>query len=185
MSTRDERGTGEGARHLEPSTQSLQMDRRGPLGDQDLILPERRVMHAWVWKRFSGTPRSTLGLPRVGGAPADRAASTGGVCAAWPGHSEAHDQIHMRLFLREPRQEQRGPYVVHEGSAAAIALGHGNEQSKRRKHYTIKVASLSEKHKEGAFAYKKVATKFEIAGALNKALPRGDFCRFRHCMGVT
>ena len=53
------------------------------------------------------------------------------------------------------------------------------------KHYAIKVAFLNEKYKEGVFAYKKVSTKFEIADAFTKALPRDDFCRFRQWMGVT
>ena len=93
--------------------------------------------------------------------------------------------MHLRLFLRELGQEQREPSIVYEDNAAAIALGHGNEQSKRSKHYAIKVAFLNEKYKEGVFAYKKVSTKFEIADAFTKALPRDDFCRFRQWMGVT
>ena len=93
--------------------------------------------------------------------------------------------MHLRLFLRELGQEQREPSIVYEDNAAAIALGHGNEQSKRSKHYAIKVAFLNEKYKEGVLAYKKVSTKFEIADAFTKALPRDDFCRFRQWMGVT
>ena len=84
-----------------------------------------------------------------------------------------------------PLTASRSPsLIVYEDNAAAIALGHGNEQSKRSKHYAIKVAFLNEKYKEGVFAYKKVSTKFEIADAFTKALPRDDFCRFRHWMGV-
>jgi hypothetical protein len=92
--------------------------------------------------------------------------------------------MHMRLFLKELGQEQREPSIVWEDNMAAIALGHGSEQSKRSKHYALKVAFLNEKYKEGIFAYQKVASKLEIADALTKALPRQDFCRFREWMGV-
>ena len=54
---------------------------------------------------------------------------------------EAVKQImHLRLFLKELGQEQRKPSVVWEGNMAAISLGHGIEQSKRSKHYALKVA---------------------------------------------
>jgi len=99
--------------------------------------------------------------------------------------TEAVKQVmHMRLFLKELGQEQREPSIVWEDNMAAIALGHGSEQSKRSKHYALKVAFLNEKYKEGIFAYQKVASKLEIADALTKALPRQDFCRFREWMGV-
>ena len=99
--------------------------------------------------------------------------------------TEAVKQImHLRLFLKELGQEQREPSVVWEDNMAAISLGHGSEQSKRSKHYALKVAFLNEKYKEGIFAYQKIASKLEIADALTKALPRQDFRRLREWMGV-
>ena len=100
--------------------------------------------------------------------------------------TEAVKQVmHLRLFLSELGQEQREPSVVYEDNMAAISLGHGCEQSKRSKHYALKVAFLNEKYKEGIFMYQKVASKLELADALTKALPRDDFCRFREWMGVS
>jgi len=62
------------------------------------------------------------------------------------GSEAAKHVMNMRFFLRELGQEQRGPSTAYEGSAAAIALGHGNEQSKRNRHHAIKVTLLREKY---------------------------------------
>ena len=98
---------------------------------------------------------------------------------------EAVKQImHLRLFLRELNQEQLSPTTVWEDNNAAIALAHGKEQSKRAKHYQMKVAFLNEQHQRGVFSYEKVGTKEQVADQFTKALPRDDFCRYREWMGV-
>jgi len=98
---------------------------------------------------------------------------------------EAVKQImHLRLFLRELGQEQLSPTTVWEDNNAAIALAHGKEQSKRAKHYQMKVAFLNEQHQRGVFSYEKVGTKEQLGDQFTKALPRDDFCRYRDWMGV-
>ena len=92
--------------------------------------------------------------------------------------------MHMRLFLRELGQEQREPSVVYEDNVAAIALAHGAEQSKRAKHYQMKVHFLNEKFRNGVFVYQKVKSKEQCADAFTKSLPRDEFCRLRDWMGV-
>ena len=92
--------------------------------------------------------------------------------------------IHLRLFLRELGHEQEDASVVYEDNNAAISLAHGKEQSKRAKHYQLKVHFLNEHFKNGTFAYEKVDTKKQLADAFTKALPRDDFCRYRDWMGV-
>ena len=98
---------------------------------------------------------------------------------------EAVKQImHLRLFLRELGQEQLSPTTVWEDNNAAIALAHGKEQSKRAKHYQMKVAFLNEQHQRGVFSFEKVGTKEQLGDQFTKALPRDDFCRYRDWMGV-
>ena len=92
--------------------------------------------------------------------------------------------IHLRLFLRELGQVQDSPSVVYEDNNAAIAIAHGKEQSKRSKHYQLKVHFLGEQHKRGVFSYVKVGTKEQLADVFTKALPRDDFTRYRTWMGV-
>ena len=92
--------------------------------------------------------------------------------------------MHLRLFLRELGQEQLSPTTVWEDNNAAIALAHGKEQSKRAKHYQMKVAFLNEQHQRGVFSYEKVGTKEQLGDQFTKALPRDDFCRYRDWMGV-
>jgi hypothetical protein len=98
---------------------------------------------------------------------------------------EAVKQVmHLRLFLSELGQDQGGPSVVYEDNNAAIALAHGREQSKRAKHYQLKVHFLNDSFVKGVFAYEKVATKEQLADVFTKALPRDDFCKYRQWMGV-
>jgi hypothetical protein len=104
--------------------------------------------------------------------------------AAIAGVDAVKHLMHMRLFLRELGQIQDGPSVVYEDNQAAISLAHNNEQSKRAKHYQLKVAFLSDQHKRGVFRYVKVGTKAQLADSMTKALPRDDFVRFRDWMGV-
>jgi len=92
--------------------------------------------------------------------------------------------MHIRLFLQELDQIQDSPSVVFEDNNAAIALAHGKEQSKRSRHYQIKVAFLSEQQRNGIFSYVKVGTKEQLGDAFTKALPREDFVRYREWMGV-
>ena len=92
--------------------------------------------------------------------------------------------MHMRLFLRELGQGQHDPSVVYEDNVAAIALAHGSEQSKRAKHYQMKVHFLNEKFRSGVFVYQKVKSKEQCADAFTKSLPRDDFCRLWDWMGV-
>jgi hypothetical protein len=99
---------------------------------------------------------------------------------------EAVKQVmHLRLFLHELGQSQISPSVVYEDNNAAIALAHGKEQSKRAKHYQMKVAFLNEQFKKGVFCYEKVSTKEQLADVFTKALPRDDFIRYRDWMGVS
>jgi hypothetical protein len=50
--------------------------------------------------------------------------------------------MHLRLFLHELGLDQSGPSIVFEDNNAAIALGHGKEQSKKAKHFQLKVHFL-------------------------------------------
>ena len=98
---------------------------------------------------------------------------------------EAVKQItYLRLFLQELGHEQKGPSVVYEDNNAAISIAHGKEQSKRSKHYQIKVHFMNEAYKNGVFAFEKVPTKEMLADAFTKSLPRDDFCKYRDWMGV-
>jgi hypothetical protein len=98
---------------------------------------------------------------------------------------EAVKQIlHMRLLLRELGFEQVGPSSVFEDNNCAISLVHGKEQSKRARHYQMKVHFLNEQVELGTFAYVKVGTKDQVADTFTKALPREDFQRYRRWMGV-
>jgi hypothetical protein len=92
--------------------------------------------------------------------------------------------MHLRLFLRELGQEQISPSTVFEDNMAAISLAHGKEQSKRAKHYQIKVHFLNEQFKRGIFEYRKVGTKDQLGDVWTKGLPREDYGRFREWMGV-
>ena len=100
--------------------------------------------------------------------------------------TEAVKQVmHLRLFLCELGQEQVDPSIVYEDNNAAISLAHGKEQSKRAKHYQLKVHFLNEQFKNGTFAFEKVGTKAQLlADALTKALSREGFNRYREWMGV-
>ena len=98
---------------------------------------------------------------------------------------EALKQVmHLRLFLRELGFEQVGPSKIYEDNNAAISLAHGKEQSKRAKHYALKVHFLNEEYELGTFEYEKVGTKDQLSDAFTKALPRDDFQKFRQWMGV-
>ena len=92
--------------------------------------------------------------------------------------------MHLRLFLRELGQEQTDPSTVYEDNVAAMSLAHGKEQSKRAKHYQIKVHFMNEQFKRGTFEYRKVSTKEQLGDVWTKALPRDDFQRYREWMGV-
>ena len=92
--------------------------------------------------------------------------------------------MHLRLFLQELGQEQREPSIVYEDNVAAIALAEGREQSKRAKHYQMKVHFLNEKFSNGTFTYRKVGTKEQCADMFTKSLPRVEFYRFREWIGV-
>jgi hypothetical protein len=97
---------------------------------------------------------------------------------------EAVKNLNMRLFLQELGFEQVDASTVYEDNNCAISLAHGNEQSKRARHYQMKVHFLNEQYERGTFSYEKVGTKDQVADALTKALPREDFQRFRSWMGV-
>jgi len=92
--------------------------------------------------------------------------------------------MHLRLFLGELGFEQLLPSVVYEDNNAAISLAHGREQSKRSKHYQMKVHFLNDQYQRGEFAYEKVGTSDQLADAFTKALPRESFTKFREWMGV-
>jgi hypothetical protein len=99
--------------------------------------------------------------------------------------TEAVKQLmRLRLFLQELGQEQVEPSIVYEDNNAAISLAHGKEQSKRAKHYQLKVHFLNEQFRNGTFSFEKVGTKMQLADAFTKALPREDFNRYRDWMGV-
>jgi hypothetical protein len=92
--------------------------------------------------------------------------------------------MHLRLFLQELGVEQGGPSIVFEDNQAAIALAHGKEQSKKAKHYQMKVHFLSDQYKRKVFVFQQVDTKSQLADAFTKPLPRDDFLRYRHWMRV-
>ena len=92
--------------------------------------------------------------------------------------------VHLRLLLRELGVQFFEPTPVYEDNAAAIAIATGHEQSKRSRHYQIKVAWLCEHHDRGTFVYEKVDTKSQLADAFTKALPRDVFLRFTGWMGL-
>ena len=100
--------------------------------------------------------------------------------------TEAVKQVmHLRLFLQELGHEQVGPSFIYEDNNAAISLAHGKEQSKRAKHYQLKVHFLNQQFSERTFAYEKVTTKDQLADAFTKSLPRDEFNKFRDWMGVS
>jgi len=92
--------------------------------------------------------------------------------------------VHLRLLLRELGLSQKEPTVVYEDNAAAISLATGTEQSKRARHYQMKVAWICEHYDRGTFVYGKVTTKQQLADIFTKALPRDDFERYRNWMGI-
>jgi hypothetical protein len=99
---------------------------------------------------------------------------------------EAVKQImHLRLFLNELGLLQHGPTVVYEDNNAAIAMAKNEEQSKRSKHYQLKVRFLQDQFQRGIFSYSKVDTKEQLADAFTKALPWTEFVRCRDWMGVS
>ena len=55
---------------------------------------------------------------------------------------------------------------------------HGKEQSKRAKHYQIKVHFLNDQYKRGTFAYEKVETRRMLVDTMTKSLPRDGFCKY-------
>jgi hypothetical protein len=98
---------------------------------------------------------------------------------------EAVKQVmHLRLFLGELGFEQLLPSVVYEDNNAAISLAHGREQSKRSKHYQMKVHFLNDQYQRGEFAYEEIGTSDKLADAFTKALPRESFTKLRDWMGV-
>ena len=99
--------------------------------------------------------------------------------------TEAVKQLmHMRLFHEELGMKSVGPSTVFEDNVACISLAHGSQQSKRAKHYQLKVHFLNEKFNDGTFAFEKVGTTDQLSDALTKSLPRESFCRYRNWMGV-
>jgi len=99
--------------------------------------------------------------------------------------TEAVKQLmHMRLFYEELGVKSDAPSTVFEDNAACISLAHGSQQSKRAKHYQLKVHFLNEKFNDGTFAFEKVGTAEQLSDALTKSLPRESFCRYREWMGV-
>jgi hypothetical protein len=99
--------------------------------------------------------------------------------------TEAVKQLmHMRLFHEELGMKSVGPSTVFEDNVACISLAHGSQQSKRAKHYQLKVHFLNEKFNDGTFAFEKVGTTDQLSDALTKSLPRESFCRYRDWMGV-
>ena len=79
--------------------------------------------------------------------------------------------MHMRLFHEELGVKSDGPSTVFEDNVACISLAHGSQQSKRAKHYQLKVHFLNEKFNNGTFAFEKVGTADQLGDALTKSLP--------------
>mmetsp|Transcript_12408 Transcript_12408/g.14957 ORF Transcript_12408/g.14957 Transcript_12408/m.14957 type:complete len:99 (-) Transcript_12408:478-774(-) len=92
--------------------------------------------------------------------------------------------MYLRLLLRELGHEQKCPTVMYEDNNAAIAFAVRREQSKRTKHYQMKVHFLSEQNQFGIFKMVKVGTKDQLADTFTKALPVTSFNQFRNWMGV-
>jgi hypothetical protein len=98
---------------------------------------------------------------------------------------EAVKQImFLRLFLREVGLTQYNPTVVHEDNAAALSFSQNSGNSKKTKHYQMKVHFLREQVDLGAFEMAKVTTVDQLADTFTKALPKDAFVRYRNWMGV-
>ena len=92
--------------------------------------------------------------------------------------------MHLRLLLREIGLPQEFPTVVHEDNNAAISFTQNTGNSKKTKHYQIKVHFLCEQVEFGVFEMKKVSTSEQVADTFTKALPRDQFYLFRNWLGV-
>lgn len=92
--------------------------------------------------------------------------------------------IHMRLLLKELGCEAKYPTVMYEDNNAALAFSTKGEQSKRTKHYQMKVHFLSEQYQLGTYSMKKVPTNSQLADTFTKALPVNTFELYRDWMGV-
>lgn len=99
--------------------------------------------------------------------------------------TEAIKQLmHMRMLLRELGHEVKYPTVMYEDNNAAMAFAVKGEQSKRTKHYQMKVHFLSEQYQEGTYVMKKVGTTEQLSDTFTKALPALIFEKYRDWMGV-
>lgn len=93
--------------------------------------------------------------------------------------------MHLRLLLRELGRKQEKPTVVYEDNQAAVKLVEMPEQSKKAKHYQMKLQFLKDMRSEGIFRYDWISTKVQLADAMTKCLPRDSFCNFRNMMGMS
>ena len=93
--------------------------------------------------------------------------------------------MHLRLLLRELGRKQEKPTVVYEDNQAAVKLVEMPEQSKKAKHYQMKLQFLKDMRSEGIFRYDWISTKVQLADAMAKCLPRDSFCNFRNMMGMS
>ena len=93
--------------------------------------------------------------------------------------------MHLRLLLRELGREQQQPTIVYEDNQAAVKLTAMPEQSKRAKHYQMKVHFLKDMVKNGVYRYIWISTQDQVADGMTKCLPRDQFCKLRNMMGMS
>ena len=81
--------------------------------------------------------------------------------------------------------EQQQPTLVYEDNQAAVKLTAMPEQSKRAKHYQMKVHFLKDMVKNGVYRYIWISTQDQVADGMTKCLPRDQFCKLRNMMGMS
>ena len=100
-------------------------------------------------------------------------------------HGLCETLMHLRLLLRELGREQQQPTIVYEDNQAAVKLTAMPEQSKRAKHYQMKVHFLKGMVKNGVYRYIWISTHDQVADGMTKCLPRDQFCKLRNMMGMS
>ena len=71
-----------------------------------------------------------------------------------------------------------------EDNAACISLTKGTENSKRTKHYRMKIHFLKEQQEMGTFHMQKVKTDEQLSDTFTKPLPQPAYIKYRNWMGV-
>jgi len=85
----------------------------------------------------------------------------------------------LRRFLTSLGVRLSHPTSLREDNAACIFMAHGVGVLKRAKHIDVRVFKLRELVRDGILVLTKVATDFQVADILTKALPTSLFTRHR------